>query len=443
MWKAGMTALRLASGTLHDKSSAKSPLGRSERHRLVAEALRDLLAVVNSGRSVNEILDEILAQAARLLGSDGGAVYLVDEDDRAFLSVRASRDLDTEALAARLRLGSPATGLATLRRRPVAVSDLQAVLPELDHVSSETHLADRMSYLEVLKIGGPPSPDQAATAHTRLKNLASRYRAILAVPLTVPEETFGALTLYYRQPRGFVEEDVDLASAFANQAALAIQNSRLYARAQQAAALEERQRLARDLHDAVTQTLFSACLIADVLPRIWERDAVSGMQHLQDLRRLTRVALAEMRALLLELRSTALVDTPLPELLQQLAEATMGRRRLSVAVRVEGECPVPPDVQVVFYRVAQEALNNTAKHARAGHAELRLRSSDDSLELRVADDGRGFDPAVIPAGHLGVGIMRERATSIGAELEANSQPDAGTRVTLNWRAPRADIEVRQ
>ena len=189
--------------------------------------------------------------------------------------------------------------------------------------------------------------------------------------------------------------------------------------------------------------MFSASLIADVLPRTWERDAVLGMQHLEDLRRLTRGALAEMRTLLLELRSTALVDTPLPELLQQLAEATTGRRRLSVAVRVEGECPVPPDVQVVFYRVAQEALNNAAKHARAGHAELRLRSSDDSLELRVADDGRGFDPAAIPAGHLGVGIMRERATSIGAELEVNSQPDAGTRVTLNWRAPRADIERRQ
>ena len=121
----------------------------------------------------------------------------------------------------------------------------------------------------------------------------------------------------------------------------------------------------------------------------------------------------------------------------------MGRRRLSVAVAMEGECSVPPDVQVVFYRVAQEALNNAAKHARAGHADLRLWSSDNSLELRVADDGRGFDPAVIPAGHLGVAIMRERATSIGAELEVNSQPDAGTRVTLKWRAPRADTERRQ
>ena len=148
----------------------------------------------------------------------------MDEDDQGFLSVRASRDLDTEALAAKLRLGSPATGLATLRRRPVAVSDLLAALPELDHVSPETHLADRMSYLEVLKIGGPPSPDDVATAHARLKHLASRYRAILAVPLTVPEETFGALTLYYRKPTRFVEEDVNLASAFANQAALAIQN---------------------------------------------------------------------------------------------------------------------------------------------------------------------------------------------------------------------------
>ena len=149
----------------------------------------------------------------------------MDEDDQGFLSIPASRDLDTEELAAKLRLGSPATGLATLRRRPVAVSDLLAALPELDHVSPETHLADRMSYLEVLKIGGPPSPDEVATAHARLKHLASRYRAILAVPLTVPEEAFGALTLYYRQPRGFVEEDVNLASAFANQAALVIQNS--------------------------------------------------------------------------------------------------------------------------------------------------------------------------------------------------------------------------
>ena len=435
-----MTALPLAPGTLRDKRSAKSPLGRSERHRLVAEALRDLLAVVNSGRSVDEILDEILSQAARLLASDGGAAYLLDEDDRDFLSVRASRDLDTEELAARLRLGSPATGLATLRRRPVAVSDLLAALPELDHVSPETHLADRASYLEVLKIGGPPSPDRIATAHARLQHLASRYRAILAVPLTVSEEAFGALTLYYRQPREFVEEDVNLASAFANQAALAIQNSRLYARAQEAAALEERQRLARDLHDAVTQTLFSASLIADVLPRTWERDPTLGMQHLEDLRRLTRGALAEMRTLLVELRSTALVDTPLPELLQQLAEATMGRRRLRVTVAIEGECSVPPDVQVVFYRVAQEALNNTAKHARAGHAELRLRSSNHSLELRIADDGRGFDPAVIQGGHLGVGIMRERSTSIGAELDINSQPDAGTHVTLNWRPPRVDSE---
>ena len=106
-----------------------------------------------------------------------------------------------------------------------AIMSMLAALPELDHVSPETHLADRMSYLEVLKIGGPPSPDEVATAHARLKHLASRYRAILAVPLSVPEEAFGALTLYYRQPRGFVEEDVNLASAFANQAALVIQNS--------------------------------------------------------------------------------------------------------------------------------------------------------------------------------------------------------------------------
>jgi ligand-binding sensor domain-containing protein/signal transduction histidine kinase len=220
----------------------------------------------------------------------------------------------------------------------------------------------------------------------------------------------------------------------------------LYERAQKLAVIEERQRLARDLYDAVTQTLFSASLIAEVLPRIWERDPEEGQRRLAEVRELTRGALAEMRTLLLELRPSALADAELGDLLRQLAEATTGRARMPVTVQIEGACAsMPLDVKVALYRIAQEALNNVAKHSDASRATVRLRCSPPSIpptggeeerggvvELHVADDGRGFDVAAIPPDHLGVGIMRERAEAIEAKLTVDSEPGRGTKVSVVW-----------
>jgi signal transduction histidine kinase len=277
-----------------------------------------------------------------------------------------------------------------------------------------------------------------------VRRLAARYRASLAVPLAVQDEARGALTLYYAQPRAFTDEEVGLASAFAAQAALAIENARLQAQARQAAALEERQRLARELHDAVTQTLFSTALIGEVLPELWEVDPAEGRARLEELRRLTRGALAEMRALLVELRPGALTELPLGELLRQLAQATVGRTRLEIGVEVSGQPdgPLPPDVQVALYRIAQEALSNAARHARAGRARVRLDHEPVGLALVVEDDGRGFDPAAVPPGHLGVGIMRERAAAVGAALRVDSAPGAGTRVAVEWRRHEEAITVK-
>jgi PAS domain S-box-containing protein len=213
---------------------------------------------------------------------------------------------------------------------------------------------------------------------------------------------------------------------------------RLYEQAQRAAALEERQRIARELHDAVTQTLFSTALIAEVLPRMWDVDPVEGRKRLDEVRRLTRGALGEMRALLLELRPGALSELPLSDSLRQLAEAITGRTSLEVTVTVDGEPdgPLPPEVQVALYRIAQEGLNNVAKHAQAQHARLALHyQAGGALDLRIGDDGIGFDPAHIPAGHLGIGIMRERAQAIGASLHVDSLPDQGTRVVVQWPEP--------
>ena len=195
----------------------------------------------------------------------------------------------------------------------------------------------------------------------------------------------------------------------------------------------ERSRLARELHDAVTQTLFSASLVAEALPASWERDREEGRRLLQELRQSSRGALAEMRTLLLELRPAALVEADLGDLLRQLAEAATGREGLPVTVAVEGKLELPPDVHVALYRIAQEALNNVVKHARASQATVRLRGRPPaSVELHISDDGRGFDPASVPPDHLGLGIMCERAEAIGAALEIDSQPGHGTQITVVW-----------
>ncbi|NJP04775.1 MAG: sensor histidine kinase [Chloroflexaceae bacterium] len=211
-----------------------------------------------------------------------------------------------------------------------------------------------------------------------------------------------------------------------------MENARLYAQAQQAAALEERQRLARDLHDAVTQTLFSASLIADVLPRLWERKPEEGQRRLAELRQLTRGALAEMRTLLLELRPTALCDVNLGDVLHQLGEAVTGRARLPVSVTVTGEEQLPPEVRLTFYRITQEALQNVMKHAQANQVEITLCLTPDRATLRICDDGCGFEPTSVDGGHFGLSIMNERATALGAKLDVESQPGQGTTITVIW-----------
>jgi ligand-binding sensor domain-containing protein/signal transduction histidine kinase len=206
----------------------------------------------------------------------------------------------------------------------------------------------------------------------------------------------------------------------------------------------ERNRLARDLHDAVTQTLFSASLIAETLPRSWERDQDKGRRLLKELRQLSRGASAEMRTLLLELRPAAMIETNLSDLLHQLAEAASGRGGVPVNVTVEGECALSSEVHIALYRIAQEALNNAIKHARAGQVKVHLRSTPfpsketasrqrEKVELVVRDDGRGFNPNDVSPDHLGLVIMHERAEAIGATLEIESGHRSGTQIKVMWK----------
>ncbi len=207
----------------------------------------------------------------------------------------------------------------------------------------------------------------------------------------------------------------------------------LDAQTREQAAMAERTRLARDLHDAVSQTLFSASLIAEVLPRIWEKNPEQGRDRLEEIRQLTRGALAEMRTLLFELRPAALVDVELPDLLKQLAESVTGRARVPVSTHFEGQCRIPPDAKIAIYRIAQEALNNIAKHSGADSGMVMLKSEPGRVELRVRDNGAGFDRSKVSGKSLGLGIMEERAKAIGASLDVHSEVGQGTEVTAIWQ----------
>lgn len=386
-----------ALSVIHDVSEQVWAYRTLERR--VTERTRELttlLAIshdVASTLDLEPLLDLILAQLGSVVDYTGAAIYILDDlEDEALMLLRYRGPEAPTAPA------QPLQDEMFAKRAPVIIPDLQA-----------------------------------ETLHTSAPGYA---RSWMGVPLLVKDETRGMLSLHHSIPGFYEPKHASFAAAFATHAVIAIENARLYEQARELAAVQERHRLARDLHDAVTQTLFSAALIADVLPRIWERNPAEGHERLQELRQLSRGALAEMRALLLELRPTALIEVGLGELLRHLCDATAGRARISIELQVEGGLPsrrLPPDVQVTFYRIAQEALNNVTKHARAAQARVRLQFvADESVELTICDDGQGFEPPRVAKGRLGLEIMRERAAVVGAKLAVDSVPGIGTTITAIW-----------
>ena len=251
------------------------------------------------------------------------------------------------------------------------------------------------------------------------------------LPLQIQERKLGLLAIIGAPGSTFTPEQLDLFKSIAGQLSIAIEHAYLIEKTEDMAIAAERNRLARELHDAVTQTLFSASLIADVLPRIWERDPDQGRARLEELRELTRGALAEMRTLLLELRPATLTETSLAELLRQLVQAFGGRSRLPIELIVAGERPLPPEIQVALYRIVQEALNNITKHAGASRATITLQVDINDVTLAIQDNGRGFDVADKPVQSLGLSIMQERAQKIGADLTIESQIGEGTTIIVH------------
>ena len=208
------------------------------------------------------------------------------------------------------------------------------------------------------------------------------------------------------------------------------------------AAQEERTRIARDLHDSVTQSLFAATLKAEALSIASGDEAPGITAAAEDVRRLSRGALAQMRTMLLELRGDPVEEVPLQQLLRNLVEAAESRASVKVTLTLCEDSALPPHVHEVVYRVTQEALNNVIRHAKAQNAWVQLDREPANVRLRIGDDGCGFDVSSVDSGHFGLKTMRERACDSGGQLAVRSVPGEGTVVEAEWPCDESgDLEM--
>ncbi len=255
---------------------------------------------------------------------------------------------------------------------------------------------------------------------------------VVSTPLTVKGETVGILNLGAPATRDVTPEELSLLTAVGHQIGVAVENAHLYQQAQKLAVVEERNRLARDLHDSVTQTLYGTSLCAEAAARQLSLGNVGmAVDHLQEIQASSQEALREMRRLVFELRPPILSTVGLEAALRARLEAVEQRVGLVTELSGPGNGRLKPDIEAALYRIAQEALNNTLQHAGARHVTVRLDHADGWVTLEIADDGTGFDPeAAREGGGLGLSSMQERVARLGGTLALYSRPGEGTRIKV-------------
>ena len=388
-------------------------LKTKEREQLI------LLKVLQTLASALELQPSLILDQLRLIVDyDQAGLFILDDSLLVPLALRSSKGLQQTSYP-QISLNSPYTIIKLFNENKVIrIGDINSKAPAAQ-------------FLHTLFI-----------KHNTL--FLQGIQSWMWIPVAVKGQVIGMIGLAHQLPNYFTAHHADLALTVANQAAITMVNAKLYENAQALAVQHERQRLAQELHDAVNQSLFSAGLIAEVLPRLWERDINSGKRSLEDLRRLIRGALAEMRMLLVELRPSALTNNDLSELLHLLGKALTGRNNVPVNIMVDGTIDLPDEVKIIFYRLCQEALNNISKDAAATQVDIHLRydAKNKTVEMHIRDNGRGFDPSHIPSGHYGLSMMHERATAVKALLTITSQPGQGSSIILCWPNTTREEEMK-
>lgn len=352
---------------------------------------------------------------------------------------------------------------STLELQPLLVSVLDQLGKVVDYRAASIFLLEGTHTLNLLEYHGPRRAENLPRQHdldaqesaSLARVVQSREPVILpgsapiaseqkstdlgeaqdfswmGVPLMVKGQVIGMLALEHQRPHFYTEQHAELAFAFADQAAVSIENARLYQQARQVAALSERQKLARELHDSVSQALFGIVLGARTARAKLHQKPEEARQALDYVLALSEGGLHEMRALIFELRPESLENEGLVAALTRQIEMLDRRHEIQVTCSFPDEPAVSLEVKEALYRVAREAVQNIIKHAHAHTVALRMSVSETMLTLEVEDDGRGFDPSEAFPGHLGLQSMRERAERMDGRLEIQSARMGGTLVRVS------------
>ncbi|MGJ3238017.1 MAG: GAF domain-containing protein [Anaerolineae bacterium] len=384
---------------LHPLQQLDSDLDIAEiRNVVVSNALYDSILAITGTLELDEVLDQILENISRVIPHDAADIMLIRDDVASIVRSRGYHEHQLEDVIKTLRFpvdSTPTLAHMIRTQSPIIMDDLQ--------YNSDWVERPRQTWM----------------------------RAYAGVPIRIAENVIGFLNLVSQQSAYFKEAHLKWLKIFATQAAVAINNARAHEKSNELAVAEERQRMAGEIHDTVSQMLFSASMIAESLTTDELINDVAILEQLTHISRLNRGALSEMRLLLMEYKPENLVRMELPQLLERLKQAVEGRLPIEIKLKINDGHPAPSDVRLVFYRIAQEALNNVSKHSHTTQAQLQFISTELYVKMEIIDQGVGFDSNTI---HRGFGLenMRKRAASIDASLTIESHEGEGTAIRVHW-----------
>jgi PAS domain S-box-containing protein len=373
----------------------------NRRVRREAVALAQSAASLAINRSLDATLDALAQSVVETTSAIACGVYLLERDGnlRTAGTFGLPRGYAAAADAA-ARQGAPRAALRAI--------EAHATVIEEDVISRR--LAD----------------PRYAPLHALIRD--EPWSVIVSLPLMHHDAAIGALNAYYPSGQRPPEIDMSFLRAMADQATSAVDYARLLRASRDKVALEERQRLARDLHDSVSQAVYGIALGARSAKELLSKDPTLVQEPLDYVLRLSEAALAEMRALIFELRPEALEREGLTGALKHHTAVLRSRHGIEVDESLGAEPMLTWESKQGLYRIAQEALHNAGRHGRAKHVGIALSQDDSEIRLEVWDDGVGFDLESAHPGHFGLNTMRERASELGGTLEIESRPRAGTRV---------------
>ncbi|MBX3085618.1 MAG: GAF domain-containing sensor histidine kinase [Anaerolineae bacterium] len=374
----------------------------TNQHIAAAHELAQFLKLIRDSTTVDEVFEHILGKAQQMLGVEYAAIYLLDNGN-----------LQLETAVGHL------DGLSSTDLPP----EFKPLLTSLQYTRSVQY-----AYLT-----RPLTPAKTPSDTNPTKHVTTVHA--LSVPLVVDNDVMGRMLLIGSHRSLAEAMKMDLAAALGDQAAQTLRHAQWIARSKEDAVTAERDRISRDLHDAVSQNLFAASLIVQVLPKLWELDQTNAREQLAELRTLVKGALAEMRTILLEMRPSKIAEQSLHETLQSLINV-IAAQGMSVRLILNGQTPLPPEVRVAFYRITQEALNNVTKHSHATKIRILLDRQPTYAQLAIGDNGQGFDVDSIGQRGIGLSTMRERATSIGSAINITSTRGKGTLIQVIWKTRR-------